>query len=138
MCPMCIRSKTPWHWTTLTPFFSRRRSASVPASASISLTLPVDATRRALRGQKLKPFLRRFRDRRGIPDRRLAPVIDVGQHDSHAVLEFRLRLPAEHLTNLRRVGERAVRLARPLRNVDGVAADQPGEQVHAVRVRTAD
>src|SRR4051812_44715938 len=109
MCPMCIRSKTPWHWTIFLPL---RPPASVAASASMSLTLLVDATRRPLRGQVLEPFLRRFGNRVWIPDRRLAPVVDIGQHDLHAVLELRLRLPAEDAPYLLGLGEGAVGLAR--------------------------
>src|SRR5476649_1330935 len=109
MWPMCIRSNTPWHCTTVLP---RRLPASSVASASMSLTLLVGGTRGPLRRQELKPFFRRFSDRIRIPHRRFAPVVDVGQHDLHAVFELRLRLPAEDAADLRRVGKRAIGLDR--------------------------
>src|SRR6266849_5155310 len=104
MCPMCIRSKTPWHWTTVRPLFSRRRSSSTPASASMSLTLLVGATRGTLRGQELEPLLRRLGDRGWIPDRRFTPVVNVGHHDLHALFKCRFRPPAEDAADLRCVG----------------------------------
>src|SRR5436190_19340536 len=104
----------------------------------MSLTLLLAANLRTSGGKIVEPFLRRLGNRCGIPYRRVAPVVDVVQHDPHTLLERHTRSPAEHPLNLRGVGKGTVRLAGPLRNVHDGTANQRRQLIDAVGVRAAD
>src|SRR5208283_4563668 len=59
-----------------------------------------------------KPRRRGTCDRIRIPQRRIAPIFDVGDYSSNALLEAHLRSPAEVGLDARYIGPGAIRLAR--------------------------
>src|SRR6185436_18527987 len=84
-----------------------------------------------------KPGLRRLGDRRRIPERRVLPVVDAGDDLRHPFLEADYRLPAELGGDLADVGVRAFGFARPLRDVDFLAAEQFDQTVYRLRIAGA-
>src|SRR5262249_54555322 len=64
-------------------------------------------------------------------------MLDVCQHARNAFGEVDLGLPAENFADLADVGERAVRLARPLGNVNDVPSQQFNETIDGLRVARA-
>src|SRR3954471_18207736 len=86
----------------------------------------------AVRIQVSEPVAGRLGDGLRIPDGRTAPVLDRVDHDLHAVLETDRRVPVELASDLPGVGERAVRLAGPLRQVGYISLEQLDQAVYAV------
>lgn len=71
---------------------------------------------------ELEPGAGRLGDRVGVPEGRVTPAFDVGEHSAHSLLEGDPRLPAEVAADLRDVGPRAVRLAGPFWHVERTSA----------------
>src|SRR5208282_4212222 len=95
---------------------------------------------RELRGTREigEPGPRRLGDRFGVPQRRLAPVLDLPQDAGNALLEADPGLPAQLALDLADVGEGAIGLARPLGNMDLVAAEELDEAIDRLRAAGAE
>src|ERR1700722_2450592 len=114
--PGCTTSKTPWQRIA---FFARGRLPRIAASSSTVLTLcpyccvREDITASPDRGglcisaEEFEPGCRRLCDRFGVPQRRVAPIIDVVEDAAHALLEGDFRLPAQLAADLGNIGEGA-------------------------------
>ena len=81
---------------------------------------------------------RRLGDRVGIPQRRVAPVIDIGDDAPTPSSNGTLRRPAEVTRDLADVGPGAVRLAGALGNVHDRAAQKLDQAVDRLRIAGAD
>src|SRR5262249_13040038 len=81
-----------------------------------------------------EPTGSRLGDRFRIPERCLAPVVDLGEDAPHALLEAHLLRPAEIAPDLGNIGEGAIRLARTLGNVDDRPTEQFDEAVDRLRI----
>src|SRR3989442_12963794 len=80
----------------------------------------------ALRAQILEPGLRRFVDRVRIPERRAAPVVDIGENSPHAFFQTPLWGPIELRGDPGNVGPGAVGPAGALRG----PALFPAQELH--------
>src|SRR4051812_17129671 len=85
-----------------------------------------------------KPSLSRFRDGAGVPQGGIRPVTNFLHHQSNAILERDPWLPVQASRGLRDVSERAVGLARTLRDMDDGAADQFDQAIDRSRLARAD
>src|SRR5262249_33695064 len=81
-----------------------------------------------------EPTGSRLGDRFWIPERCLAPIVDLSQDAPYALLEAHLLRPAEIAPDLGNVGEGAVRLTRPLRNVDDRPPQQFDQAIDRLRI----
>src|SRR3989442_7867560 len=88
------------------------------------------ATPSALRAQILEPGLCRLVDRLRIPERRAAPVVDIGENSPHAFFETHLWAPIELRGDPGNVGPGAVGLAGALRDADLFAAQELHQPVY--------
>src|SRR6516225_4605511 len=86
-----------------------------------------------LRPQCLEPGFRRFLDRFRIPQRRVAPILDLGHHPPDALLERNEGLPIEIAPDLCNVGPGDVRLARAFRYIHDRSTDQLDEPADRLR-----
>src|SRR5919197_5045499 len=86
-----------------------------------------------------EPVARRFGNAIDGPYRRIAPIIDMLEHDPNALSEGHLRRPAEFTVDLRDVGPGAIGFARTLVDVHGRrCAKQAHQLVDADRRSGAD
>src|SRR2546427_6910969 len=92
----------------------------------------------ALRAQILEPGLRRFVDRVRIPERRAAPVVDIGENSPQAFFETHLWAPIELRGDPGNVGPGAVGLAGALRDADLFAAQELHQPVDRLRLAGAE
>src|SRR5207302_10238649 len=88
------------------------------------------ATPSTLRAQILEPGLCRFVARVRIPERRAAPVVDIGENFPHAFFATHLWAPFEPRGHPRYVGPAAVPLAGTLRSSDLFAAQALRQPLH--------
>src|ERR1035441_4876325 len=85
---------------------------------------------RLLSIQEGKPILRCLRDRSWVPNRRLAPVVNILEHGLHAILERNPRFPPQLRADSGDIGPGAFRFSRTFGNVDALVANQSGEFSH--------
>src|SRR6185437_16843669 len=88
--------------------------------------------------EMVEPGLGRPRDRIRIPERRVAPIVDLGRHSGHPLGERHHRPPAELRPDLADIRPGTIRLAGTLRYVDDLAADQFDQAVHGLRIAGAE
>src|SRR6516165_2903371 len=122
-------------------FFPRGRgpmAAAISAAVRIlwltSLRLASSIIMGPLGRQGSEPTGSRPGDRFWIPERCLAPIVDVGENALYAVLEAHLLRPPEMAPDLGNIGEGAVRLAGTLGNVDDRPAEQFDQTVDCLRI----
>src|SRR5271157_1619277 len=121
----------------------RGRSPTSCATCSADLILcwyrsPKVSTTSALPAQILEPGLGGTRDRLRIPQRRVAPMLDVRHHAAHALRERHHGLPAEIALNSADVRPGAIGLAGALRNIHHVAPQKLDQAVDALRIAGAE
>src|ERR1700681_4469285 len=126
MWPGCTTSKTPWHIIT---FFPRGRGPTMVISSPTVLTLWLRNLRLASSMNVspchiLEPDLAGLRDRLGIPQRCLAPVIDLLEYVAHALFETNLGAPSKVAGDSGDICMRNIGFARSFRNMDDFTAEQ--------------
>src|SRR4051794_29670870 len=131
----CVAAMTSWN--------CRARPASETssvgfntASAMFCVAFLITADMRA--SEIFEPGLRCLADRRRVPQRGVAPVLDVRQDFPDPVFERDARRPAELALDAGNIGPGAIWLARPFRHVDHLAAEQLDQPVHRLRISSAD
>src|SRR5258708_1135454 len=150
--PRCKRSNVPCAWTTVWPA-RRLCSQAAATSARVRILSRGLAARRTaawwisfvtlesilvllrhwlrhwLGLEKAKPVPGRRGDAGRRPDRRVAPIVDVGQHHLHAFGKADLGLPPEVALNLGYVGPGAIRFSGAFGNLHGRRRPQKPDQL---------
>src|SRR5215831_13993507 len=135
-------SNVPWHMMTLRWRGRGPMAAAISAAVLIlwltSFLLAASIMASTRWGERFEPFGGGFGNRIGIPQRGIAPVVDLGDDAADPFLERDLRLPAEIAANPADVREGAVRLARALGDVDDRPAQELDQAVDRLRIAGAD
>src|SRR5438876_145270 len=76
-------------------------------------------------------------DRCRVPQWGFAPIVDFLDDPGHAFLETHLDRPVEVAADQGDIGPRAVRFARPLRDMDGLAAQELDQAIDRLRLAGA-
>src|ERR671912_2104901 len=143
-------SNTPCASTTLRPL-ARAAAAISPSSPSVLILSNIDTLSPAssltenarpiglLPAEIGEPILRRHGDRIRRPYRCVAPIVYDLQHVLHAVFNRHFRRPAEFGLDPAGISVCAIRLPRPLGNMDRLGRlEELGQVVDRDRVVTAD
>src|SRR4051812_21811002 len=115
-------------------FFPRGRGPTRAISSSTVLTLWLRNFRLASSMNVssrhiLEPDLAGLRDRLRIPQRCLAPVVDLLEYVAHALFETNLGAPSKVALDSGDICMRNIRLAGPFGNVDDLTAKQLDQPV---------